>query len=568
MLQDLAISLTEEKRDPSTRFTEHRHFYALLIFVVAVLLFLPTLGAVGIFDSSDGYYSEGAREMIERGDLLTPILNYANYFEKPILNYWLIALCYKIFGVTTFAARLPSAISTLILSLLIYYRSRSAVGCRAAVMSALIFLTSPIVLIVGRFSLTDMPLCLFVSAAILLIFNGVFQRQSKVLGYGYTAVALAVLTKGPVALLLIFGALFSFLLITTRIGDKLWQRVKRFRLVSGLFLTAVISLPWYVAIHVATGGQFTNTFFIGQNMGRALGKVNHTAPWFYYLILFWGSFFPWSILLFPVSLQVIKPKKIRLLTARRQFLFFCFCWASFVFVFYSFVPTKLPTYILPMYPACAILLGTLIDDALKKRRDRELKMSAIALSVISLLLVICLPPFITGAISMKTLFSAKDFVASKMSAIFTGSYFSLELWAVALAAASLVFTWLLFLRLSRQAVQFFLGAMVAISVCFLPLVIHHFYDQRQAGFAKLIRLVKVLDKPVATVEAFQPSACFELHKHVAVLKNPADLSEFLKSPGLEHLILVPESRMSFLLWLKSPPKVICSNGGWTLVNVQ
>lgn len=568
MLQDLTLPLLSNDYSASTRLTKHKHFYALLILFVAVLLFLPTLGAVGIFDSSDGYYSEGAREMIERGDLLTPILNYANYFEKPILNYWLIAACYKMFGVSTFAARLPAAISTVILGLLIYYRSLSAVGCRAAVMSALIFLTSPIVLIVGRFSLTDMPLCLFVSAAIFLIFDGVFQSKSKVLYYGYIAVALAVLTKGPVALLLIFGALFSFLLLTTRSGDKLWKRIRRFRLVSGLFLAALISLPWYVAVHIATAGQFTNTFFIGQNMGRALGKVNHTAPWFYYLILFWGSFFPWSILLFSACVRVIKLGKFRLNTPRRQFVLFCVCWASFVFVFYSFVPTKLPTYILPMYPACALLLGTFIDDVLKQKRDNELKISAVVLSLISVLLVVCLPPFVTGAISLKTLFSAKDFVASKMSAIFTGSYFSLELWAVALAVAALVFTGLLFLRLSKQAVQFFLGAMIAISVCFLPLVIHHFYDLRQAGFARLVRLAKVIDKPVATIEAFQPSACFELHKHVAVIKTPADLSDYLQSPGNEHLILVPDNRISSLLWLKSAPKVICSNGGWTLVDVR
>jgi 4-amino-4-deoxy-L-arabinose transferase-like glycosyltransferase len=545
----------------------HKHFYALVILFVAMLLFLPTLGAVGIFDSSDGYYSEGAREMIERGDLLTPVLNYTNYFEKPILNYWLIAACYKILGVTTFAARLPAAISTVILGLLIYYRSVSAVGCRAAVMSALIFLTSPIVLVVGRFSLTDMPLCLFVSAAIFLIFDGVFRGKSKDLYYGYVAISLAVLTKGPVALLLTFGALFSFLLITTRSGDKLWKRIKRFRLASGLLLTALLALPWYVAVHIATAGQFTTTFFVGQNMGRALGKVNHAAPWFYYLILFWGSFFPWSVLLFTAFVPAIKFGKFRLFTARRQLVLFCVCWASFVFVFYSCVPTKLPTYILSMYPACALLLGTFIDDALKEMRDRELKIGAVALSLISMLLVVCLPPFITGAISLRTLFSAKDFVASKMLTIFTGSYFSLELWAVALAVAALVFTWLLFLRLSTQAVQFFLGAMVAISVCFLPLVIHHFYELRQAGFARLVRLAKVMDKPVATVEAFQPSACFELHQHVAVIKTPADLSEFLKSPGVEHLILVPDNRMSFLLWLKPQPKVVCSNGGWTLVDV-
>jgi 4-amino-4-deoxy-L-arabinose transferase-like glycosyltransferase len=555
-------------RKASLILTGNKHFYAMVILCVAILLFLPTLGSVGIFDSSDGYYSEGAREMLERGNLLTPVLNYADYFEKPILNYWLIAASYKMFGVSTFSARLPAALSSSLLALIIYYQALSIVGPRAAVMSALIFLTSPIVLIVGRFSLTDMPLCLFVSAAIFLIFDGVFLRKPRSLAFGYTAVALAVLTKGPVAIFLIFGALFSFLLLTTRNGCKLWRRIKRFRLLPGLGLATLLSIPWYVAEHVATAGRFTQTFFIDQNMGRALGKVNHTAPWFYYLILFWGLFFPWSILLFSVSFPAIKFSKDEMPTRRRHFVLFCSCWAIFIFVFYSCVPTKLPTYILPMYPACALLLGILIDDSLTKNRFIELKMGAVALSVVSLLLAICLPPFVTGAISMKTLFSAKDFVASKMSTILTGSYLSFELWAVAVTVAAFVFAWLLFLRLSVQAVQFFLGATVIIAICCIPLIVHHFYDTRQAGFARLVRLAKVMDKPVATLEAFQPSACFELHKHVSVIKAPVDLSDFLNSSSGEHLILVPENRMSSFLLLKSASKIVCSNGGWSLVSVQ
>ena len=505
--------------------------------------------------------------MIERGNLLVPVLNYVDYFEKPILNYWLIAACYKIFGVSTFAARLPSAVSTLLIALLIYYRSLDSIGRRAATMAALIFLTSPIVLIVGRFSLTDMPLCLFITTAILLIFSGSFKRKSADLYLGYTAVGLAVLTKGPVAILLIFGTLFSFLFLATNNVASFWKRIKLFKILPGFCLVTLLAMPWYIGIHMATSGQFTQTFFIGQNLGRALGNVNHRAPWFYYLILFWGCFFPWSILFLPALRYLVRLRRFRLNGARSRFALLCFCWSIFVFVFYSCVPTKLPTYILPMLPACALLLSIHIDDALRKNQFGELKLSAAALALVSHIVAICLPLFITGAINMKTLFSVKDFVPSKMWTIFTGSYISLELWAVALALAAIIFAQRLFSGRAWQAVVSLTSAMAVISVCLIPLIVTHFYDLRQAGFAKLVRLAKALDKPVATFEAFQPSACFELHRHVAIVKNEHELKQFLGETSGEHLLLVPENRIASFVLLQSPGKIICSTGGWSLVNL-
>ena len=542
----------------------------LLVLTISCLMFLPTLGSVGLFDPSDAYYSEGAREMLERGNLLVPVLNYTNYYDKPILNYWFIIASYKIFGITPFAARLPAAISTTATALLLFFKSRRFIGKDAALLASLIFISSPIVLIVGRFSLTDMPLCFFESAALLFLFEGLLTKNVFQLVVGYLSVALAVLIKGPVAVVTVGSVLFvlaSVIAVRGRTFSVVLKRIQQSRLLLGFLIICIVSVPWYIAVHIATAGEFSQSFFVGQNLGRALGKTNHTAPWFYYIPIFLGSFFPWSVLLLT---KISFAKKDVLISFGRRYLYllFCGCWVAFVAVLFSVTPTKLPTYILPIYPPCAILLAAFLSDAVKQKTSKTLRLGAILLSSSSCLLAILLPLFVTGAVSMRTLFSLHDFQPAKLAHTFTGSYFSLELWAIAVAVASLAYLWLVLVDMPKQALSLLFGALLIISICFIPLVIRHFYDVRQAGFAKLVRLVEQVDKPVATIEAFQPSASFVLRKHVSVVKTPADLKNFLKSSMDEHLLLVPDSRMSVLLWLKHPPKVINSSGGWTLVLVQ
>jgi hypothetical protein len=115
----------------------------ILISSISLLSFLPFLGSYGIIDPSDGLYAEGAREMVQSGNFLTPHFNFTPFYEKPILIYWLISAGYKIFGVSEFAARLPASLSGVLTAIAIYLFAAKYLGRRCAKICALVLLANP-----------------------------------------------------------------------------------------------------------------------------------------------------------------------------------------------------------------------------------------------------------------------------------------------------------------------------------------------------------------------------------------------------------------------------------------
>ena len=186
----------------------------LLVFLSAALVFLPALGSAGIIDSSEGYYAEGAREMVESGDYITPHLNYAPWYEKPVLTYWLMAASYKVFGVSEFAARFPAALSGILLTGFIFSLSRVFLSRRAAFLAAMVLISQPLFVVVGHLSLTDMPFTLFVTVALGGLFSTVSGGPSFYLPLAYVALGLSLLSKGPLGLVIVLMVFDAYLLWT------------------------------------------------------------------------------------------------------------------------------------------------------------------------------------------------------------------------------------------------------------------------------------------------------------------------------------------------------------------
>lgn len=136
---------------------------ALLLFAIALLSLLPTLGITRIIDPSDGFFAESARELLESNNFIVPTLNYAPYNDKPILTHWLIAASYAVLGVSEFASRLPSALCASALCVATFAFARRYANSRTAWFAGLILVSSYLFSILARVSLTDMPLALFLN---------------------------------------------------------------------------------------------------------------------------------------------------------------------------------------------------------------------------------------------------------------------------------------------------------------------------------------------------------------------------------------------------------------------
>ena len=355
------MSETERARPPvlgSSGRTRDAGVVTLLI-SLSLLLFFYRLGSLTLFDADEPAFAESAREMLLSGNWVTPQFNFQPRYDKPILFYWLIGLAYKGFGVGEFAARFWSAAFATGLVLSIYLFGRQMLGRRAAVIAALGFATNVGTAILARAAVTDMTLTFFMTVT-LFCFFAVCRAPDRIgegpLFAGYLAMALSVLTKGPIGLLIpgLVVGLFGV------IRGRGWKTISRLRPVTGLLLFAVVALPWYLLVLRENGWDFIQGFFLKHHLIRYFGVVssNSGSP-FYFLPVVVLAFFPWTGLL-PKAFGDLWRIRGRLrgeLTGRGELLLFLWLWFGVIFAFFSLSGTKLPSYIFPALPALALLSG-------------------------------------------------------------------------------------------------------------------------------------------------------------------------------------------------------------------
>ncbi|HEY9712154.1 MAG TPA: glycosyltransferase family 39 protein, partial [Chroococcales cyanobacterium] len=172
------------------------------IFLCGSVLFFSDLGSFPLFNPDEALYAEPAREMLVTGQYITTLLNYVVRYTKPPLVIWIMALSYKIFGVNEFAARCFGAGCGVFLIAATYLFCLRHASKRIAIIAALVLATSPLYIGTGREAITDMPLSLFVAGSLMAFFHG-FQQSNKLwVALAYVLTGLAVMTKGPVAVVL------------------------------------------------------------------------------------------------------------------------------------------------------------------------------------------------------------------------------------------------------------------------------------------------------------------------------------------------------------------------------
>jgi len=339
--------------------------------------FLQFLGRLPLIDPDEGRYAEIPREMLERGDLITPTLNYVKYFEKPPLLYWINAASMKLFGLNEFSARLPSALCGLLTILVTYLIARQIYDRRTALFSAVILGTSTGFVLQSRIILTDMLLTLCLTAGL-----GAFivaaqrdegRRDSPLVWYlFYLFCALAVLAKGLVGIVFPGGIIFFFLMLGWR-----WRILGRMHLISGLLLFLAVVVPWFAVVS-HRNPEFLHFFFIREHFERFTSTVHgRYKPFWFFVPVLLVTMLPWSCLI-PGALGRAWSERRREAGQAGMFLLI---WVAVIFLFFSLSSSKLVPYILPVVPPLSILISHRICR-LPGGRDRGLKGASIGMGII------------------------------------------------------------------------------------------------------------------------------------------------------------------------------------------
>jgi len=308
----------------------------LLLAGLALLCFFFELGAPALFNLDEGAFGEATREMLERGDFLTTYLNGELRFDKPILIYWLQAVSVSLFGLSEWALRLPSALAASAWAVSVYLFARPRLGRDAALAAAVMTATALAVTVIGRAATADALFNLFVALSMFDAFRYIESPRPGLRNRAFAWVGLAVLTKGPVAILIPAAASLAFFALS---GE--WRRWAASVLhPAGLAICLGIAAPWYLLEYLQQGQAFIDGFIMKHNVGRFSATMEgHGGSVLYYLPATLLVVLPYSGLLIATLVQARR-------SWREPLERWAWCWFGVVFVVFSLSNTQLPHYIL------------------------------------------------------------------------------------------------------------------------------------------------------------------------------------------------------------------------------
>ncbi|HQP50891.1 MAG TPA: glycosyltransferase family 39 protein [Syntrophorhabdaceae bacterium] len=314
----------------------------IFILFVSGILFINNIGQVALWDPDEPRQAIMAREMSERSDYIHPYLNGRPYLEKPPLYPWLIIITSKITGeLNEFSARLPAAVSAILLVLVTYQLGNMVVNPGVGVLSALILATNYQFLSNARESVMDMTFAFFIGLTIFFNYICMLKGKRWLFVISFIPSVFAVLSKGPAGL--VIPAMVTFIFMLKR------KEFKKYFIpfVAGCIVSLALSSIWFVM----AGDAYIKEFILRQNITRYTNAFDHIESFYYYFHKLFVNFMPWSIVL-PFSLYHAVKKKIWLPVI----------WFAFTFLFFEFSKSKRAIYLLSCYPACALICGIYIKD--------------------------------------------------------------------------------------------------------------------------------------------------------------------------------------------------------------
>jgi len=340
--------------------TNQRWFLLLMLLITA--LWFATLGTRRLLDPDEGRYAEISREMLVTGDWVTPRLNGIKYFEKPPLQYWATAVAYKVFGLNEFSARLWLGITSFAGILFAGFAATRLFSPQTGRASIFVLASMLMYIALGHFDTLDIGLAFFLEVTLFSFLLAQYadeksSRERNWMLLAWASAALAFLSKGLIALILPSLALIVYTVVTREFSA--W---KRLHLVKGLAVFLLVAAPWVILVSRANP-EFPEFFFWHEQFARFLTPIHsREGPWWYFIPFLIVGALPWTSLSFA---EVTRSWQQDRVADQFQYRRFLWIWAAVIMLFFSKSHSKLAPYIVPLFPALAVLTA----DSLTRLRN-------------------------------------------------------------------------------------------------------------------------------------------------------------------------------------------------------
>jgi 4-amino-4-deoxy-L-arabinose transferase-like glycosyltransferase len=398
------------------------------LWVLALLftiVWFAMLGARTLVPTDEGRYAEMAREMLATGDWITTRLNGIKYFEKPPLQIWMTAVAFKFFGLGEWQARLWTGLCGFAGIVLTGFAGARVFGRETGIVAALVLASSLFWAAMGHINTLDMGL----AGGMTLTLAGMLIAQRSTAADEapsrlrwmlacWAGMGLAVLSKGLIGL-----ALPGAVLIVYTLVSRDWAIWKRLLLGWGFLVFGLVTVPWFVLVSIRNP-EFPQFFFIHEHFQRFTSKVHHReGPWYYFLPILAGGLLPWlAITIQSMWAGVQENRDARMAGERNPFRpkTLLLVWSILIFVFFSVSSSKLPSYILPIFPSLALLIAPYLRTA-PQRAWWILGGTLTALGIVMLAVVPKMPQFAKSAIDLADYQASQPWVVAAAIVLLAGA---------------------------------------------------------------------------------------------------------------------------------------------------
>ncbi|WP_186753485.1 ArnT family glycosyltransferase [Echinicola salinicaeni] len=350
-----------------------------LLLSISLFIHFSNLGGLSIYALDEAKNATAALEMWQNQEWVVPTFNGEHRFDKPPLHYYFFILAYKLFGINEFAARFFPALFGFFSTWITYRFIKKNLGYQIACISLLVLSSSLHWYIQFHMAVPDPFLVFFMVAGMMLFFEwskSGFRSKGHMLGT-YACLALAVLTKGPVGLVLPSIALFAYSVLMQQLNGK---RLKRIFHPLGLGLFILIALPWYILVAIQTNGLWLEEFFFKHNLGRFSAPMEgHGGGFWMTWIFVLAGILPFSFFLPQTIVHTLKYKTNKAST-------FALVCSGTIIIFFMLAGTKLPNYTVPSYPFLSIIIGNYLYHIIQKGKIKSLLVPCILLCILVLML--------------------------------------------------------------------------------------------------------------------------------------------------------------------------------------
>ena len=531
-----------------------RRLWLFVLLAAAVLPYFIDLGGSSIWDANEAFYVETPREMLQRGDLIGPTFNYQPRFNKPVLSYWIVAVFYKLFGVSVGVQRLPIALGAVTMIFAAFLLARAAASTEAGLWAAAGLAVAPRLVMFGRRIFIDIYISTFM--ALTLTFFALSERYPErrrlFLLLMYVSVGLGVLTKGPVAAALpalVFGI---YLVVHREV-----RRVTEMMIPIGLVVVLAIVVPWYAALYQRYGWTYITSFIVGENIARyteGVGVEQRRGLLFYLPVVLSDSF-PWSLCLFGAAglwfadrtanrpsteLRTVlsqakdreppfggaqdgpEPVEGPRTAAEFRVQSLLWLWMVVIVLFFTFSAAKQDLYIFPIVPAVAALAGVFIARRTSEAATPQPRTLRTTAAVIGFLLAVA------GAGTFY-IFETVGKVYALHGAAFVGG---------AAAVGGMVALALALSNRARFALVIVLASLVTLNWAFVIRVLPSFERYKPVPpISSAIKERFAEGDVVAHYNVALPSMVYYLGRHIEILFDRGKFVDLMRGPQRVYAVL-------------------------------